>query len=417
MKPIARVFWALAWLGALLLAGAIVLTITASRVGQHKSSTYGQAYQRFQQDWGGEIGIHLPKFYLEHTWEEQVYNSSSKQYETKLRAQSIPLTPERIVIRTTVDYGEQKRGLLTFNAFEALTEETYIVPNLSGKEGRVLAQLARPDNANFLYDYVIYAGEDEQPLSAGMGAEIAVADAVARDETTQLKIVYRTKGMDVLRYNLAAYKDEVVAHLDAEMRLNTDRFEVLRFGMPHQIEATADGAVLRFAMEDFSTTQDLGVAFDSKAMYLDQIQNLITYSPIALALWLVVIFVFSQIKRIRFNGLHYLFIGALPVFYFLFVSYLIRFFGIWLTFGLATGLTALMFVLYCPNVLGWPFAKRIAAPYLAVLTVLFSSVFLMPIFQGILFVTLCFVVFMTVMIAVSRSVIGEWPILQSEAEA
>ena len=57
MKAAGRIFWTLVWLGGLAVAGTAALILTASRVGEHKSSTYGYAYYLFQEGWGGEIGI------------------------------------------------------------------------------------------------------------------------------------------------------------------------------------------------------------------------------------------------------------------------------------------------------------------------------------------------------------------------
>ena len=102
----------------------------------------------------------------------------------------------------------------------------------------------------------------------------------------------------------------------------------------------------------------------------------------------------------------------IDVFYYLFVAYLIRYFGIFPTFGISILLTALMFLLYCPNVFGWRFASRVAGVYLFLLTVVFSLIFLMPIFRGLMFVVLVFVIFMSIMIFVSRSDISKWPIVR-----
>lgn len=105
----------------------------------------------------------------------------------------------------------------------------------------------------------------------------------------------------------------------------------------------------------------------------------------------------------------------IDVFYYLFVAYLVRFFAIVPTFGIAIVLTAAMFFLYCPNVFGWHFAIRITGVYLFLLTVVFSLIFMMPIFRGLLFVILIFLVFMSIMSFVSRSDISKWPILSQGA--
>jgi len=221
--------------------------------------------------------------------------------------------------------------------------------------------------------------------------------------------------MDIYKYNLSAYQNNVIEELTAEIQLNTPEYAIYREGLPHTQEITAEGATLRFDVRDFSTTQDMGVAFLEKQMYLDHVQNLMNYSPLSLALFLAVIFFFSQIFAVKFNAFHYLFLAVIDVFYFLFVAYLIRFFGILPTFGISIALTAAMFFLYCPNVFGRWFAFRVAGVYLFLLTVVFSLIFIMPIFRGLLFVVLIFLIFMSLMVFISRSDISRWPILQSAA--
>jgi hypothetical protein len=234
---------------------------------------------------------------------------------------------------------------------------------------------------------------------------------MALDQEAEIVVTYGTKGMDIFKYNLSEFQNSVIEQLQATIKLNTDEFDIYRFGLPHTTDVTAAGATVQFDVSDFSTTQDLGVTFTAKQRYLDQIQSLMTYSPISLILFLVVIFFFSQIYAVQFNAFHYLFLGMIDVFYYLFVAYLVRYFGIVPTFGISIGLTAAMFLLYCPNVFGRWFAFRVAGVYLFLLTVVFSLIFMLPIFRGLLFVILIFVIFMSIMTFVSRSDISKWPIL------
>lgn len=152
----------------------------------------------------------------------------------------------------------------------------------------------------------------------------------------------------------------------------------------------------------------MGVAFLERQMYLDRVQQLMSYSPVSLALFLVVVFIFSQIFNVKFNPFHYLFLGVI---YYLFVAYLIRFFSLVPTFGISIALTAVLFLLYAPNVFGKWFAFRVVGVYLFLLTVVFSLIFLIPIFQGLFFVILVFLVFMSIMVFVGRSDISKWSIM------
>ena len=412
MHASTRIFLILLWLGALVIAGSILLELTAARVGEHRSSTYGNAYFQFQEGWGGEIGIIPPEFALMRNYTVSVYNSAAEQYEPAEKSERYKLVPQSIHIDSTVDYEEKVRSLLLFNAFEIHNEETYVIVNNTEYSGELQVKVSKPENANLLYDYTIaIPSAGNLVLRPVMDGSVVLLPAFGMGEQVEIIVNYSTKGMDIYKYNLSAYQNNVIEELTAEIKLNTPEYAIYREGLPHTEEITAEGATLHFDVKDFSTTQDMGVAFLEKQMYLDHVQNLMNYSPLSLALFLAVIFFFSQIFSVKFNAFHYLFLAVIDVFYFLFVAYLIRFFGILPTFGISIVLTAAMFFLYCPNVFGRWFAFRVAGVYLFLLTVVFSLIFIMPIFRGLLFVVLIFLIFMSLMVFISRSDISKWPIL------
>lgn len=412
MNTSARIFGMLVWLGGLVIAGTVLLMLTAARVGEHKSSTYGYAYTLFQQGWGGEIGIVPPAFSLQRTYTETQYNKDAEQYEEVQKTERYTLVPRSINIDTNLDYGEKIRSLLIFNAFEVHNQETYTIVNTTQYSGELLVKVTTPENANLLYDYTIaIPSKGNLVVRPVMDSSVALLPALDAGEKVDVIITYSTKGMDIYKYNLSAYRNNVIQGLTAVIKLNTPDYAIYREGLPHTEEKTSDGATLQFTVNDFSTTQDMGVAFLEKQMYLDQIQRLMNYSPISLALFLLVVFFFSQVFAVKFNAFHYLFLAAIDVFYYLFVAYLIRFFSVIPTFGISIALTAAMFLLYAPNVFGRRFAFRVVGVYLFLLTVVFSLIFLMPIFQGLLFVVLVFLIFMSIMVFVSRSDISKWHIV------
>jgi inner membrane protein involved in colicin E2 resistance len=412
MNTSARIFGMLVWLGGLAVAGSVALALTAARVGEHKSSTYGNAYAQFQNSWGGEISIIPPRFGIWRTYTVSEYNKDSEKYEDVEKNEWIPLIPKSITIDSTLNYGEQERDLLIFNAFEAQNRESHIIVNTTGYSGELYMKVTKPVNANLLYDYtVMIPSKPDLVIRPNMDKEFLLLPVMAVGEQTEVVVTYATKGMDIFKYNLSEYQDSVIEGLQANIRLNTSEFDIYRFGLPHTTDLTPTGATVQFNVKDFSTTQDLGVTFASKQRYLDQIQSLMNYSPVSLVLFLIVVFIFSQIFVVKFNAFHYLFLGMIDVFYYMFVAYLIRFFGIIPTFGISIVLTAAMFLLYAPNVFGRQFAFRVVSVYLGLLTVIFSLIFLMPIFQGLLFVVLIFLIFMSIMVFVGRSDISKWPIV------
>ncbi len=411
MKMMLRIAAMLFWIGLLIMVGALILLAAASRVGEHKASTYGQAYFEFERSWGGEIGVIPPEFYLLRTYQEREYNTTAEEYETVTHTQTIKLIPQRIVLTPTLNYGLQYRNWLVFNAFEVQSEDHYWVVNDTEYDGVLLISTPKPHNANLMHNHQIHV-DDRSSVIRPSEENTRILDEFEQNQTVQVKIEYDTKGMDIFKYNLSAYQSSVVAQLTAHLTLNTPVFDVYRFGLPHTITTTEQGATIDFVINNFSTTQDLGVMFESKQTYLDHVQSMLNYSPLALAFYMLIVLAFSQIQGVRFNPFHYLFIGVIHLFYFLFVAYLVRFFDVWTTYGLATVLTGGMFLAYCPAVLGWRFATRVAGIYLFALTVIFSLIFLLPIFRGLMFVSLIFVIFVSIMIPLGRSNISEWAMVR-----
>ncbi len=411
MNASGRLFAILLWLVALIVAGSLVLELTAARVGEHKSSTYGYAYVLFQQGWGGEIGLIPPEFTLKRDYTEQVFNKDADRYEDVARTATYQIVPRSIDIQSDVVYAEKVRSLLVFNAFEVHNEETYVIINTTDYAGELQVKVTKPENANIMYDYTITLPGD-QVVRPVMGSAVVLLPAMPKGEQVEVVIRYSTKGMDIFKYNLSAYQNNIIQGLKARFTINTREYAIYREGLPHTETFNGDNAVLEFEVKDFSTTQDMGVAFLQKQLYLDRVQSLMNFSPVSLILFLVVVFFFSQIFAVRFNAFHYFFLGVVDVFYYLFVAYLIRFFSIIPTFAIAVVLTAAMFLLYSPNVFGKWFAYRVVGLYLFLLTVVFSLIFLLPIFQGLLFVVLVFLIFTSIMVFTARSDISNWHILK-----
>lgn len=413
MSASGRLFGIFVWLGGISVVGSIVLMITASRIGEHKSSTYGNAYHQFQDSWGGEIEILPPEFFLERTFVATIFDSLTKKNKQITKTERLTLIPKSIKIASQIHHNEQNIGFLIFNAFRATCSETYALRNLTDYSGKLLIDLKTPKNANLMYDYKVSLLRHEMAeYQPKMGEPLLLVPEFYIQEEIDVVVTYSTKGMDVFKYNLSEYQNHVIGELHATFDLNTRDFEVYRFGIPHEIESTAEGTRIKFQIDHFATSQDLGVVFESRQIYLDQMQDMVSYAPLSLALFMLVIFVFSQIRSISFHPLHYLFLASIHVFYFLFVAYLIRFFGIKTTLGISTILTVVMFFSYSPQVLGRLFASRVVGPYLFLLTIVYSMIFLMPVFRGLSFVLLIFLVFISLMIAISRSNISEWQIVK-----
>src|SRR5512134_1312567 len=220
MNVAGKIVAMLVWLGGLAIAGSAVLALTASRVGEHKSSTYGNAYTQFQGSWGGEISILPPKFGLMRTFTESQYNKDSKKYEDVEKTEWVPLIPKSIKIDSVVNYGEQERDLLIFNAFEAQNTETHVVANTTDYSGEFFVKVTKPENANLIYDYtIVLPSKSDLVIRPIMDKEFLLLPNMEPGEEIEIVLTYATKGMDIFKYNLSEFQNSVIEELQADVKL------------------------------------------------------------------------------------------------------------------------------------------------------------------------------------------------------
>src|SRR5574339_657262 len=105
MNTAGKIFAMLVWLGGLAVAGSAVLALTAARVGEHKSSTYGNAYAQFQNSCGGEISVKPPQFGIWRTYIVQENNKESEKYDNVEKHEWLPLVQKSIKIDSKISYG------------------------------------------------------------------------------------------------------------------------------------------------------------------------------------------------------------------------------------------------------------------------------------------------------------------------
>lgn len=405
-----RIIYAALGLTLLILGGIFVLLITASRVGEHKESTFGEAYHNFEKSWGGEIQVSPPKFFIrKYKWISEIENEKTVR---KMAPEDIELFPVNINLNTTLVYKEQLKDWISFNAYESISKDMFLIRNTTKDSGALVMEFNIPEGANLMNKVELFLNSNEKQQAININNKMTLIPSFFPGDSTSVGLNYSIKGMDVYQFNLSEYSENVTGSLKALFKINTPKYQVYQFGIPHLVKETKEGYEILFSMENFTSIQSLGIVFYNQIMHLDKMEKMMYYSPVGLALFILVVFFYSQIKNRQISGIHYFFIAAIHVFYFLFIAYLIRFFGVWLSISISSILTFLLSILYFPKVVGKSFFLNIIVPHLLVLTIVFTLIFLLPIFQGISFLIINFIILVTLMLAITKSEISEWQIIK-----
>lgn len=396
----------------LIIGGIIILLITASRVGEHKASTFGEAYNNFEKSWGGEILVAPPKFFIrKYRWVSEIENGITIR---KKKLQDTEIFPEDITLNTSLDYSEQFLEWIPFNAYEASSKDLFNIINTTKDSGDLVIEFNMPQRANLMNKVELYLNTNQKKRTININKRMVIISSFSPGDSTSVGLNYSVKGMDTYQYKLSGYSENVTGNLTALFKVNSPKYQVYQFGIPHTVKEIEEGSEILFSMKNFTSTQSLGIVFYNRIMHIDKMEKMMYYSPIGLALFMLVIFFYSQIKNKRISGIHYIFIAVIYVFYFLFIAYLIRFFGVWLSVSISTVLTFFLSILYFPKVFGKTFFLNIIVPHLLVLTFVFTLIFLMPVFQGISFLVINFLILVTLMLTITNSEITDWQIMNGD---
>lgn len=200
--------------------------------------------------------------------------------------------------------------------------------------------------------------------------------------------------------------------LTARLRVNTDQFALLRFGLPHTRTVENGVSTVAFEVRDFAASQDIGINFVAERQDLDRVDELMLASPTTSVLLILGTLAWAQVRRVRIRGLNYGFIVGTHTFFFLFLAYLIRYLGFYASVGIALALGAVCFQVTVRPGVERGFALRTLAPLMVVLTAGYCALFLAPALKGVMTLSFFFVGFLGVLAPLARGGFESWPLLE-----
>lgn len=395
---------------ALTFVATVVLLVAASRVGDDAPTTFGAERSVFEANWGGPLEQALPQFWLERE-ELRTATVDDRRFEKVETVQTV-LVPVDAAFDITLTHGTQKQGWLSFQAYEAREAAEFTVENTSAHAGRLMVQVNRPSGSVLVHDYTLRLGGTlvRAPV---LGNTIELVD-LAPGESVHVALTLASNGTDRFALMLSDWAGALVPHFRATLRVDTDRFALLRYGLPHERTNEGGGSTVVFDVSQFSAAQDVGVNFVNDEADFSRVHDLMGTSPLAAALLLFGTFVWAQVRGLRIGFLRWTFLAMVHTFYFCFVSYLVRYTTLGPAAAAALVLCTGSFAVTIPPAFGYTFAWRTMYPLLLALTVGYTLVFLVPVFKGLAVLSFFFVGFMALVAPLARSDVSKWPLVADD---
>lgn len=396
------------WLGALALIGVFTLLLVGGRVGEGRSSSYGQAWQEFTASWGGEIAVQPPSFALEWQAVEVRTDEVLKERVEVMVGRSAPLPITDMDLDVTLDHSTQSFGSLAFNAFRSKNMDRFEVTNDAGNAGRLMVTVPWPAGASLLNDYTVRSG-DQLVTNPALGRPFPLVE-LADGEVATVEMTWSTKGADEYTWRLSALKDRVLPHAHARLRVDTDQFALVRFGLDHTRRDEGGTSIVEFDLRNFSTSQDLGVRFASQRKDLIYVQQVLEAAPLALLTFLAALFVGSQVRGARVAAFHHLPMMVAFLSFYALLGYLVRWLPASGALAVATGVSLLLTAILAPPAFGVRGTLLGVVPWQIAFTIVYAAFFQLPSLKGLAVLALLLLSLTLLLARAVRSEPGKWPI-------
>lgn len=381
--------------------GSVVLLGTATRVGVGGGSSFGEARREFQDSWGGPVELSPPRFFQSRDVTMEEWDATVAAQGPLRMTKQEPALIDGLSLDARLKTGVEHRSWLSFTTYELRFSETWTIRPSLDEPAPLDVQLALPAETGVLYDYTVAVGAAE-PTRPRLGEPWRLLEAWAPGEPLQVTIRFATRGMELLRYQLSKRSNVVLPLLEADFHVDTPRFELWRFGLPHERTPEGDGERVHFAVRDLVPTQDLGVVFPNERRAQDRVRDILLAAPLALGALLAALGAHGWLRGVAGIGGRLAFPAAAQVFALVFTGILVRHLGLWGALGAGWALGALLFLVTVPAALGGRFTRRVALPYSLLLGPGFSMLFLVPELRAVGLLGLLFGVGLSVLVPVAR---------------
>lgn len=207
---------------------------------------------------------------------------------------------------------------------------------------------------------------------------------VAPGKIVQLKVGYRSQGLNEWRYNFGS-KDVAQVH-NFNLRMKTN-FKEIDFPdntiSPSEKHETADGWDLTWTYKNLLSGYQIAMVMPEKLQPGPLAGRISFFAPVSLFFFFFLMLIITTIRGIELHPMNYFFLAAAFFSFHLLLAYLVDHLSIHLAFAISSAVSIFLVVSYLRLVVGMHFASREAALAQFVYLVMFSYAFFLKGFTGL----------------------------------
>jgi inner membrane protein involved in colicin E2 resistance len=363
-------------------AGWIILGAT---IFSRTYSSDSQAENRVASTWGARQTQSPPtaSFTRLVTKQEEVTENGKKVLKAIQQEIITPLSLESSAIDVGLDLEHRRKGLLWFSTYKTAFAGVYGFRNTSDKEETVNFTLRFP-TSQAMYDDLTFMVDNVSVVVTNQDNALTGSVKVLPGKMAQLKVGYRSQGLDEWRYNFGGR--DVTKVRDFKLKMKTN-FKDIDFPdntlSPSEKLETADGWDLTWSYKDLLSGYQIAMVMPEKLQPGPLAGRISFFAPVSLFFFFFLMMIITTLRGIDLHPMNYFFLAAAFFSFHLLLAYLVDHLSIHLAFVISSIVSIFLVISYLRLVVGMHFASREAALAQFVYLVAFSYAFFLKGFTGL----------------------------------
>lgn len=315
--------------------------------------------------------------------------------DSRVGIQQIIIDNSEIAVDIKLQY--RKKGLLWYSIYKVGFQGKYRIANNVKEKRRITFNYNFPARG-CIYDNFVFSidGKKIQEIQPAAG-RISTTLGFKPNEAKVIDISYDSQGMDEWWY---IFGNDVAHIKDFELTMlaDFDKIDFPQGGISPTIkERTPNGWKLSWQYTDLMSDIQIGMLMPHKLNPGPFISKITLFAPVALFLFLFLMFIITIVKKINIHPMNYFFICAAFFSFHLLMAYLADHVDINLAFAVSSIVSIFLVISYMRLVAGWRFSFIETGLSQFIYLVLFSYAFFFEGYTGLAITICCIITLFIVM--------------------
>ena len=305
---------------------------------------------------------------------------------TQKSIQVLPVPLEGSKVDVRLDLEHRQKGLMWYATYTVAFNGAYLFHNPSSKAETVTFGFPFPASSAVYDDLqMVVNGKAESFSNGAKGASLS--RELKPGETVELKVGYKSKGLDQWRYRFGDHKEGEVSQVKNFALHMTTNFKDIDFAdntlSPQAKRETGNGWELDWNYRNLVSGFQIALVMPEKLQPGPLAGQISFFAPVSLFFFFFIMLIISTIRNIKLHPMNYFFLAAAFFSFHLLLAYLVDHISIHAAFVVASITSVFLVISYLRLVAGLRFAAVEAGGAQFLYLILFSYAFFFNGFTGL----------------------------------